>query len=79
MYFNKNFVRIIRKKQEKRIKKLTEKYDCSITQAVMGFFRFQPFICVPLYGTSSPEHLVDACKMLDVAFTARDYEDVLDV
>lgn len=61
------------------VKKLAEKYECSITQAVMGFFRFQPFTCVPLYGTSSPEHIVDACKMLDVPFTARDYEDVLNV
>ena len=56
----------------------TEK-NRSITQAVMGFFRFQPFTCVPLYGTSSPEHIVDACKTLDVPFTAKDYQEVLNV
>ena len=67
------------RKVAENVKKLAEKYECSITQAVMGFFRFQPFTCVPLYGTSSPEHIVDACKMLDVPFTARDYEDVLNV
>ncbi len=67
------------RKVAENLKKLTEKYECSLTQAVMGFFRFQPFTCVPLYGTSSPEHIVDACKMLDVPFTADDYNEVLSV
>ena len=67
------------RKVAEKVKALAEKYECSITQAVMGFFKFQPFTCVPLYGTSSPEHIVDACKTLDVPFTAKDYEDVLDV
>jgi aryl-alcohol dehydrogenase-like predicted oxidoreductase len=67
------------RKVAENVKKLAEKYECSITQAVMGFFRFQPFTCVPLYGTSSPEHIIDACKTLDVPFTAKDYEDALNV
>ena len=67
------------RKVAEKVKALTEKYECSVTQAVMGFFRFQPFTCLPLYGTSSPEHIIDACKTLDVPFTAEDYENVLDV
>lgn len=67
------------RKVAEKVKALTEKYECSVTQAVMGFFRFQPFTCLPLYGTSSPEHIVDACKTLDVPFTAEDYKEVLDV
>lgn len=62
-----------------RLRLLTEKYHCSVTQAVMGFFRFQPFVCVPLYGTSSPEHLKDACGALDIPFTKEDYENLLNV
>ena len=54
---------------------LTEKYGCSVTQAVMGYFRFQPFTCVPLYATSKPEHLADVCKTLEVPFTAEDYAE----
>lgn len=67
------------RKVAEKVKALTEKYECSVTQAVMGFFRFQPFTCLPLYGTSSPEHIVDTCKTLDVPFTAEDYKEVLDV
>ena len=67
------------RKVAENVKKLTERYECSITQAVMGFFRFQPFTCIPLYGTSSPEHIMDACKTLDVPFSENDYEEVLDV
>lgn len=67
------------RKVAEKVKALTEKYECSVTQAVMGFFRFQPFTCLPLYGTSSPEHIVDACETLDVPFTAEDYKEVLDV
>ena len=67
------------RKVAEKVKALTEKYECSVTQAVMGFFRFQPFTCLPLYGTSSPEHIVDTCKTLDVPFTAEDYKEVFDV
>jgi hypothetical protein len=30
-------------------------------------------------ATSSPEHIVDACGSLDIAFTAKDYEDLLSI
>lgn len=67
------------RKVAENVKALTEKYHCSVTQAVMGYFKFQPFTCIPLYGTSSPEHLIDACGTLDIPFTANDYEELLNV
>lgn len=59
------------------VKMLKEKYHCSITQVVLGFFYHQPFPCVPLYGTTKAEHIVDACGTLDIPFTAEDYEELL--
>lgn len=67
------------RKVAENVKALTDKYSCSITQAVMGFFRFQPFTCLPLYGTSSPEHLLDVCKTWEVPFTEMDYSKLLNV
>lgn len=63
------------RKAAEQVRSLTEKYGCSVTQAVMGYFRFQPFTCVPLYATSKPEHLADVCKTLEVPFTAEDYAE----
>ena len=60
-----------------RMKILCEKYHCSITQCVLGFFFHQPFPCVPLYGPAVPEHIADACGTLDVPFTDDDYEWLL--
>ena len=56
-----------------RIRELTLKYGCTVTQVVMGFFRYQPFACVPLYATSDPAHVADACAGLEVPFTKEDY------
>ncbi len=64
------------RKAAKRIRELTEKYGCSVTQAVLGFFRFQPFACVPLYGTSNVEHLEDVCRTIEIPFEAADYADI---
>lgn len=61
----------------RRIKKLREKYGCSLTQAILGFFFCQPFACVPLYGSSSPERIIDACRTLEIPFTAEDYKEIL--
>lgn len=58
------------------VKVLKEKYNCSITQVVLGFFYHQPFPCVPLYGPACPEHIIDACGTLDVPFTAEDYDEL---
>ena len=56
-----------------RIRETALKYGCSVTQVVMGFFRFQPFACVPLYATSDPGHVGDVCASLEVPLTEEDY------
>lgn len=56
-----------------RIRELTHKYNCSVTQAVMGFFRYQPFACVPLYATSNPARVADVCGTLEIPFAAEDF------
>lgn len=61
------------RKAAERIKELTVKYGCTVTQAVMGFFRYQPFACVPLYATSDPAHVIDVCGTLEVPFAEEDY------
>ena len=61
----------------KRVMVLKEKYNCSITQVVLGYFYHQPFTCLPLYGTTNVEHIADACKTLEVPFTEEDYKWVL--
>ncbi|NBK91759.1 aldo/keto reductase [bacterium 1XD21-13] len=60
-----------------RIRELRGKYDCSLTQVILGFFFCQPFACVPLYGSSGPERIIDACRTLEVPFTAEDYKKLL--
>lgn len=62
-----------------KIKALTEKYGCTTTQAVTGFFYHQPFQCMPLYGTSSPDRVKDVCGTLDIPFTDDDYNDIWEV
>lgn len=60
-----------------KVKELKEKYNCSITQVVLGFFYHHAFACLPLYGPACAEHVVDACGTLEIPFTAADYEWVL--
>lgn len=59
------------------VQRLKEKYECTITQVVLGFFSHQPFACVPLYGPACADHVKDACHTLDVPFTDKDYEEIL--
>lgn len=66
------------RKLAEQIWKLTEKYNCSVTQAVMGYFRFQPFACVPLYATSKAEHLADVMKTWEVPFEKEDFAKLFD-
>lgn len=61
-----------------RIKELQKKYECSLTQVILGFFFCQPFSCVPLYGSASPERVIDACRTLEVPFTEEDYRKLLE-
>lgn len=61
-----------------RIKELQKKYECSLTQVILGFFFCQPFHCVPLYGSSNPKRVIDACKTLEIPFTEEDYRKLLE-
>lgn len=73
-YFTENNLKVAQ-----RIRDLTEKYDCTVTQAVTGFFYHQPFCCIPLYGTASPAHVREVCGTLDVPFTTDDYKDIWNI
>ena len=63
----------------KRVAAIAEKYHCSVTQVVLGFFFHQPFICMPLFAASSPEHVRDCCQTIEVPFTDEDYKWILDI
>ena len=71
-YYTPGNVRVAEK-----MKELRQKYHCTVTQVVLGFFFHQPFACVPLYGPAIAEHITDACGTLDVPFTDEDYEWLL--
>ena len=72
-YYTPGNVKVARK-----VKELRERYECSVTQVVLGYFFHQPFACVPLYGSTSTEHITDACGTLDVSFTDEDYQWLLE-
>lgn len=61
------------RKLAERLQELCGRYGCTITQAVLGFFFHLPFTCVPLCGPGTPEHVTDACRTPEVAFTDEDY------
>lgn len=44
------------------LKKTMEETDCTMTQAVLAFFKSQPFACLPLYGPRSKEDIQEALK-----------------
>ena len=67
-YTEKNLV------MAERIQKLMEKYACTISQAVLGFFTQKEFACVPLYGPQNAEQLKDAMKTLEIKFEKEDYK-----
>lgn len=60
-------------KVAKRLDEICEKYSCTLTQAILGYFRTREFACVPLYGPSVPLHMEDAAGIVNVPFTAEDY------
>ncbi len=72
-YYTQGNVRVA-----ERMRILCQRYGCTITQCVLGFFYHQPFPCVPLYGPAVPEHVTDACGTLDIPFTDADYEWLLE-
>lgn len=61
-------------KVAERVEELKEKYGCTVTQCVLGFFSFEAFPCVPLYGPRNPEDIIEAAGTLDVPFEKADYD-----
>ena len=61
-------------KTAERVKELCEKYNASVTQAVLGFFGQQDFDCAPLYGPKNAEQGREAMKTFEMPFCRDDYE-----
>lgn len=66
-YTEKNLV------MARRIKDLTKKYDCAITNVVLGYFSTEAFPCVPLYGPFNEESIKEAARTFDIKFDKKDY------
>ena len=60
-------------KMAERVKMLCEKYNATVTQAVLGFFGQQDFDCAPLYGPKNVEQIIEAMKTWDIPFKKEDY------
>lgn len=56
-----------------QLRYLMKKYECTISQAVLGFFTQQEFPCVPLYGPRNTDQLKDAMGTLEIQFEKSDY------
>lgn len=56
-----------------RCKELMAKYDATVSQVVLGFFKVQDFPCLPLYGPRNVDQLQDVMGYLDIPFTKEDY------
>ena len=57
----------------KRCVELTEKYNATITQVLLGFFAFQPFACAPLFGPSKASQIPDAMQTFQIPFIKEDF------
>lgn len=56
-----------------RISGLTKKYNCAVTNIVLGYFTQEAFPCVPLYGPMNVESVIEAAKTFDIQFDKADY------
>lgn len=61
-------------KTAERVKELCEKYNATVTQAVLGFFGQQDFDCAPLYGPKNAEQVREAMKTFEIPFCRDNYE-----
>ena len=68
-YYTKENIRLA-----ERVRMLTEKYQATVTQVVLGFFTCRDFPCVPLYGPRSADHLKEAMGSFEITFMKEDYE-----
>lgn len=55
------------------LKELKEKYQITMTQAVLGFFTQQDFSCLPLFAASKTERLLEALNTFEIPFEKEDY------
>ncbi len=60
-------------KVKDQILKVMEKYHATVTQAVLGFFAVQQFVCLPLYGPRSAENMKEALDTFEIPFEKQDY------
>lgn len=67
-YYTQGNIRMAQK-----IKDITERYQITVTQAVLGFFTCRDFQCVPLYGPRNAENLKEAIKTFEIPFKKEDY------
>ena len=49
-----------------KLKADMEQYNCTMTQAVLGFFTGLPFACLPLYGPRNKEDIREALKTFEI-------------
>ena len=57
----------------KRIDAICEKYHCTLTQALIGFFLTRDFTIIPLVGSSNQEQLKDTLGSVEIPFERKDF------
>lgn len=57
-----------------RIRMLQEKYHATVSQVLVGFLSTRDVPLLPLYGCSTPEHLLEIAAALDMPFEAADFD-----
>lgn len=60
-------------KMAARMDELTKKYDCAVTNIVLGYFTQEKFPCIPLYGPLDEKSIREAAATFDIKFDAEDY------
>ncbi len=58
----------------RRLPELTQKYDCAVTNIVLGYFTQEKFPCVPLYGPRDAASVAEAARTFQIAFDPKDYD-----
>lgn len=56
-----------------RISELVKKYNCAVTNIVLGYFSQEAFSCVPLYGPMDKNSIIEAARTFDIRFDKEDY------
>ena len=61
-------------KLAKKLNTLTKKYNCSLTQIIMGFFLVQDMPFCALAGASREAQLLDFMETLNIPFDLNDFK-----